>query len=396
MPLNAHIKSQIPNFTAAESRLGIDCLSLPVHFSGAANYIYYLTVHLLGTPRTVPLTIFCKTEHRHLFSECLEKGDKIITVPLKNRAAQLFFYEFQLKRQLIQENIAVFYATHYLTPPRDIRYFIVNTFHDAGFVLFPHFYPWIKRIYFGQRMETFLKRADVITAVSHSTADSLAQTFPAQAHKIKTVYSGINHFSGKPAGTERLFSAHRKITDRPYILAVNTLESRKNIPFIITVFNALKARFKIPHKLVIVGHPANGYRKILKTIRESSFKNDIILTNFVSTDELINAYRYCDFFISASIYEGFGFTPFEAIFFERPVFLYQNNAIAEFLGDHPYLFNHFDATVWAERIWQESRSGFKNKITFARIAHLTWQNTAAQVLKICTELMTAGEEKFVR
>ena len=340
----------------------------------------------------MPLTIFCKPTHRLLFFEHLRHGDKIVAIPLKNRAARLFFYEFRLKPRLIKEKIAVFYATHYLTPPRDPRYLIVNTFHDAGFVLFPHFYPWIKRLYFGQRMETFLMRADVISAVSKSTAVSLAKTFPAQAHKIKTVYSGVDHFS---EAAKTALPMRREITARPFILTVNTLESRKNIPFIIMVFNELKARFKIPHKLVIVGHPANGYRKILKAMQESSFKNEIILTNFVSTGELIASYQQCDFFISASIYEGFGFTPFEAIFFERPVFLYQNNAVAELLGDHPYIFNHFDATIWAERIWHERCGGFKNKIKFARIAHLTWQNTASQLLKICTERMTAGEEKLV-
>jgi len=392
--VNVSIKPK-QNFRAKERRIGIDCLSLPAHFSGAANYIFYLTIHLLKAPRTVPLTIFCKPAHRPLFSEHLKKDDKIVVIPLKNRATQLFFYEFQLKQRLIKEKIAVFYATHYLTPPRSPRYFIINTFHDAGFVLFPHFYPWIKRLYFGQRMATFLKRADVITAVSQSTAVSLAQSFPAQAGKIRTVYSGVDHFSGQPTDASPVLPVRRKIADRPYILAVNTLESRKNIPFIIQVFNELKTRFKMPHRLVIVGHPANGYRGILKTIRESSFKSEIILTNFVSTDELIAAYQRCDFFISASVYEGFGFTPFEAIFFGRPAFLYRNNAVAEFLGEHPYLFDHFDAAAWAEHIWRESRRGFKNKITFERITHLSWQNTASQVIKICTELMTTGEEKLV-
>ncbi len=389
-------------FDSNSDFIGLDCLALPENFSGAAYYVYHLAKNLLESPRRFSFAIFCTPKHAPLFSSLLKTSDKMVSVPIKNRAQKIFFYEFQLKSLLIKENVKVFYATHYICPPKSSRYFLINTFHDMGFLLYPQYYPFIKKLYFGRRMKTFLARADRIVAISHSTAAAISRLFPGSASKISVIHSGADHllahktferFWQQPSLAGKTFQRFYSTT--PYILAVNTFERRKNFPFIIRVFNYLKRKYKIGHKLLLIGQPANGLKAAKAEVENSPFKPDITIAHAVSIEELIFYYRHCDFFMNASAYEGFGFTPFEAINFGCPAFLFKNNAISELLGDHLYIFDHLDAEKWAEFIKSEIDNHFQNKILRDAIEHLTWQNTTESVLSLFEKRIPSEEPNLV-
>jgi glycosyltransferase involved in cell wall biosynthesis len=369
--------------------VGFDCLALPEKFSGAAYYIYHLAKNLLELPRPFSMAIFCKPQHAKLFETFLGEKDRIIPIPLKNRVEQLFFYEYRLQKILLRDHIKVFYATHYICPPPSEHYYLVSTFHDMGFLLHPQYYPIVKRFYFGSRMKTFLQRADRLVAISQSTATSIEQRFPEYAAKISVIYPGADHFSKNHS---REFMPEIKT---PYMLAVNTFEKRKNILFIIRVFNHLKAQRNLPHQLLLIGQPANGFNEVQKAINRSPFKNDIVVAHSISTGELSYYYRYCDFFINASGYEGFGFTPFEALNHQCPVFLLKNNTVAEFLGDHPCILDNLDETRWAECIYREMGDSFNRKISPEAIKHLTWRNTASATLQMLDQFILNREMRLV-
>jgi glycosyltransferase involved in cell wall biosynthesis len=258
-----------------------------------------------------------------------------------------------------------------------------------GFLLHPQYYPFAKRLYFGTRMKTFLQRTDRVVTISQSTAMSIKQQFPEYADKISIIYPGADHFSNNS------FPELSPMAKKPYMLAVNTFEKRKNIPFIIRVFNRLKARHHISHQLLLVGQPANGFKEIQKVINSSPFKSDIIVAHSISAGELSYYYRHCDFFINASGYEGFGFTPFEAVNHQCPVFLFKNNTVAEFLGDHPYIFENFDESRWAECIYREMSDSFNRRISPETIKHLTWRNTAGTIVQMLDQFILKRELRLV-
>ncbi len=385
------------SFTIGEDRfVGMDCLPMPEHFSGAAYYILYLTRSLLRLDPPFPVAIFCKPSHQHLFRPYLRSRDKLIPVPVKNRAWRLAFYEYGLAPMLIREKVLLFYATHYICPPPHPRYRLITTVHDLGFRLHPHFYPLIKRWYFGRRIRTFLHRANAIVAVSHSTAEAIARLFPRYAARTTVIYPGTDHLLGavSDAGDEGADSAATP-PSFPYILAVNTFEKRKNIPFIVRVFELLKQQYHLPHRLVLIGHPANGYAAIRRAVKNSLFRSHILMKNSVSISELRRYYRGADMFINASEYEGFGFTPFEAIRFGCPVFLYRNNTVEEILGDHPGILDHLDAPRWAAGIARAYLDNFPCRIPEDRLKPLTWQAAAGKTLHLMDHLFTTSESCFV-
>lgn len=366
--------------------IGIDCLALPDNFSGAGYYIYYLICELLDSVRDYPIAIFCKPTHAHLFRSHLQREDKIVMVPLKNRAQRLFFYDFGLGRMLRKEKVALLHATHYICPPRHKSYKIINTFHDMGFFLHPDYYTLSKRFYFRRRMKAFLRRSDRVAAISQSTQNAVAKLFPEHSGKTSLIYPGTDHLL-----KETPQSNARPPVDGHYILSVNSFEKRKHIPFIIEVFNHLKRDYQLQHKLVLAGHPANGYREVIREKDRSPFGEDIQVHTSVPVEKLIHLYRHADFFLNASAYEGFGFTPLEALRFNLPVFLFKNQVVSELFGDHPYALGSRRAEHWANVIHKEIQVNFPNKPEPNMIQHLTWKNSAERFLKLYEQVISVKE-----
>lgn len=59
--------------------------------------------------------------------------------------------------------------------------------------------------------------------------------------------------------------------------------------------------------------PGAGYEIVENYILKSKYKDDIILTGFVTDKELIALYSECKVFCFVSLYEGFGIPPLEAM-----------------------------------------------------------------------------------
>jgi glycosyltransferase involved in cell wall biosynthesis len=365
-------------------KIGFDCISLPQNFSGAAYYIYSLARNLLMSDRPFSIVIFCRKLHISLFRNLLKEGDSVRVIPANSRLKKLYFYEFELKRYLLKDNIRLFHSTHYICPPEDQSYFLVNTFHDMGFFRFPSFYSLIKRVYFKNRMNIFTNRSDLILAVSDSTSKDIKNIFPENSRKVKTIYPGIDHLN----------DIDIVLRQEPFIFSVNTMEKRKNIPFIIKMFNCLKAKYHIEHKLILLGQRSNDYKNVLREYYKSEFRKDIIIKEHLSEENLVVLYKTAECFISSSEYEGFGFTPLEALRFSCPAFLYKNNVTDELFTGYPYIIDNLDPEYWAEIIYSEMVNNFKNFIIPVNLNCFNWKLAAEYVSDEYEKLLKQAESVY--
>lgn len=357
--------------------LGIDCIALPVNFSGAAYYILNLTRNLLTLDRSFYIQIYCKKEHRGLFAEYLREGDSIIIIPVKNRLQQLIYYEKFLSSVLISRKTDVFLATHYMGPAKNAQYKIITIFHDLGFVLYPEYYPRLKSMYFKRRFPYFLKNSDKVITVSENTRRDLIRLYPFAHSYTECIYPGTDHLQNI---TVKSLSG---VTDyKPFVLAVNSFEKRKNIPLILSIFNRLKKKYSMPHKLLLVGPANNPPRELETEFQHSPFRESIHFLKDISSQQLKGLYRNADLFINTSHYEGFGFTPVEAVREGCPSFIYPNKAAQELFGDHPYLIASQSVDEWSEIIAGEREKQFSNKINPKALSQLSWGKCARQFREV--------------
>src|SRR5690606_12642744 len=102
---------------------------------------------------------------------------------------------------------------------------------------------------------------------------------------------------------------------KPFILAVSSLNPRKNFRNLIHAFKELQ-RDDIQLVLTGAGHKAFADSDVMRLIESD---DRIVFKGYVSDEELMNLYREAMLFVYPSLYEGFGLPILEAMHFGCPV-----------------------------------------------------------------------------
>jgi glycosyltransferase involved in cell wall biosynthesis len=276
----------------------------------------------------------------------------------------------------------VYHFPNFFLPPLT-RGRSVVTIHDLSFLRFPEFAEERNRKHMQATIRRTVDRADAILTESRFVAGEIAALLGADAARVFSTYAGISgHFRPPDAG---LAAAARKDLglERPYLLTVGTLEPRKNVPFLVEVFERLPS---FDGQLVIAGMPGWNYGPILDRIRTSRRAKDIRYLRYVPEDRLPALYAGASVFLFASFYEGFGFPPLEAMACGAPVVSSTGGSLREVLEPAALLLDRFDAELWADRVEEILRGGDLRRRLISegrrQAARYTWTEAAARTCDV--------------
>jgi len=109
-------------------------------------------------------------------------------------------------------------------------------------------------------------------------------------------------------------------SDKPfrYILAVSTLEPRKNFTSVVRAWERVRYQHDPDLKLVIVGRPGWRFEPTLAAMRPRILEGSLLHLQDVSTVELQALYAQAECLVFPSFSEGFGFPPLEAMQWGTP------------------------------------------------------------------------------
>ena len=97
-----------------------------------------------------------------------------------------------------------------------------------------------------------VRRCDAFIAISRATAQALAERYPRAAERTTVALLGV-----APALTAADPAETAALPDRGFVLAVGTLEPRKNLPRLVEAYRGLPAELQA--KLTDKGaHPVKG------------------------------------------------------------------------------------------------------------------------------------------
>lgn len=136
----------------------------------------------------------------------------------------------------------------------------------------------------------------------------------------------------------------------PYVLTVSRVDARKNHLRMLEAFEGL-VKEGFPHRWVIAGPGGHGVEVFERELAASPARHRVEWRRFVPDSELPKLYSQADLFLFASLNEGFGLPPLEAMACGVPVVSSCVTSMPEVLGDAALLVEPTDV----ERIFEASR-----------------------------------------
>ncbi len=232
--------------------------------------------------------------------------------------------------------VDVFYSPDFLLPPTRARRALV-TVHDLSYVRVPECFPAPLLHYLNRAVPRALARADLMLADAASTQRDLMDVYRVPAEKIRVLYSAADaRFRAPISESDRARARKNLQLDAPYVLAVGTLQPRKNYVRLMRAFAQLLTNYELRItnlNLLIVGGKGWLYNEIFETVEQFNLRDRVRITDFVSDADLPALYAMAEAFVYPSLYEGFGIPILEAMSAGTPVISSNTSSMPEAGGD---------------------------------------------------------------
>jgi glycosyltransferase involved in cell wall biosynthesis len=223
----------------------------------------------------------------------------------------------------------------------------VVTIHDMSFIACPQFSEERNVRYLNTHIRDTAERADAIITVSQFSADEICSTLDVDPARVFPIHLGIADSFARPDEDTKTRILTKYGLDRPFILAVGTIEPRKNLPLLVDIFERLS---DFDGYLVIAGGHGWKVDPILERINRSPRAASIRCLGYTSDDVLPALYAGASALVQTSFYEGFGLPPVEAMACGTPVVSSTGGSLPEVLGDGAVLVDSFEPDAWMEPI----------------------------------------------
>ncbi len=240
---------------------------------------------------------------------------------LRTSRARLSYEQTMLRRLLRQTRYDVIHFPDYQLPIFGSLPRAVITVHDLTAFRVPETFPprmgQVKRYL----MARSVRHASHIVVPSRATRDDLVDILKVDPQRISVIYHGVARKARYEGPSPR---------NRPYFLAVGTLEPRKNLVRLIHGFSLLKHdRGDGCPDLVIAGKPGWMYQPIYQAPRVYGVVNAVEFLNYVDEERLLQLYSHAKALCYPSLYEGFGLPMFEAMMVKTPVVASSRGSLKE-------------------------------------------------------------------
>lgn len=239
-----------------------------------------------------------------------------------------FWRSFSLSGQLKKNKLDLFHGLSNELPEGIHKSEIpaVVTIHDLIFMRFPEFYKPIDRKIYYSKVKYACTSAKKIIAISDQTKNDIVEFLKINPDKIEVIYQSISPKFYKPQKTESITTKYG-ISDN-FILAVGTIEARKNQ---LSILKAIHAK-KIDTQVVFVGKPTNYSFEIMKFISENKMDDQVKFLNNIPRKDLVGLYQLAKLSVYISVYEGFGLPVIESMASSCPVITSNVSCLPETAG----------------------------------------------------------------
>jgi glycosyltransferase involved in cell wall biosynthesis len=314
-------------------------------------------------------------------------------IPTGTPEVRIAWEQLVAPAMLARDGIDVVHAPVNVSPHFTSRPTVV-TVHDLAFRLFPEQYPGLKRRYLDALTRRSVEQADQVIAVSENTRADLLRAYRVNPERVHVVPNGVDpslRTIEDPTSLARFRERHH--LPEQFILALSTLQPRKNLITLLRAWARLDASSRVP--LVVTGAPGWKVDPIFEEVRALGIADQVRFAGYAASDELAYWYSAATLFVYPSLYEGFGLPVLEAMACGTPVVSSNASSLPEVAGDAALLVDPRDVNGLAAAIDRLAhdptlRADMTNR-GFARARKFSWARTARETVKVY-RLAAAGRK----
>ncbi|MFH1388124.1 MAG: glycosyltransferase family 1 protein [Patescibacteria group bacterium] len=368
--------------------IGIDARFYGPKQKGLGRYVQKLVDNLEEIDSNNQFIIFLRRENWNEYQPSNPNFKKVLADYSWYSLQEQFFMPFKIR----QEKVDLMHFPHFNVPIFYNQPFVI-TIHDLILKKFPTRRAstlgpvryWLKNLAYDLVIKLAIKRAKKIIAVSEYTKKDILRYFDVEANKIEVIYEGspfpkVGPYFAEP--WQRFGKIRSDLYSCPYLLYVGNAYPHKNLERLISAFKGL-IKEKKNLKLVLVGELDYFYQRLQKISPAQ-----VIFTDFVSDQELVNLYQNASLYVFPSLCEGFGLPSLEAMAHNLPVVCSNSSCLPEILGQAAIYFdpeNTDDMIDKIKKVFQDKE--LQEKLVLRgqeTIKKYSWQKMAKETLEVYT------------
>ena len=277
-------------------------------------------------------------------------------------------------------SVDVVHGPNFVVPPAR-RAAEVVTIHDLTCVRFPEMCT-PDTLQVPGLLRRALRREAWVHTVSSWVAAEVVDVFDVDPARVVTVANGAP--PAVDAAARHILVARGRSLARSdnYVLALGTLEPRKDIPALVAAFDRL-AQTRSDLQLVIAGPDGWGTEAVTQAIAGAHHHRRIRRIGWVAPPDRDALLAGAALYAYPSVYEGFGLPPLEALAVGTPVVATTAGALPEVLGEGAEWAPVGDIDGLAEAMARVLDDPERRATIVAagreRLGHYSWDATATQI-----------------
>lgn len=252
--------------------------------------------------------------------------------------------------------------------------------HDLNFEHYPEHLPAGVAHFYRSRFPRFAQVAARIATVSEYSKADIVSSYGIDPERIDVVYNGVNP-EFRPATPAEIRATREAYTSgAPYIVYVGSIHPRKNVDGLIRAYTAFRQSSPETIKMVIVGTPMFNDGQTDLALRQSAFRDDIVFTGRLQSDELAKVVAGALFMAFIPHFEGFGIPILEAFASGVPLVAANRSSLPEVCGDAALLVDASNEALVADAFLRLTADEVLRQeytaLGLKRVQGFSWDRTA--------------------
>ena len=288
------------------------------------------------------------------------------------------WFNLSLPFSLRKDNLDLFWGSQQVLPPfLPENLPAVMTFYDLVLYFYPGSMRPLARLQQKLVQPYSVRRSSRILSISDQTRKDMILKFDYPSKQASVALLGYDN----PIQIHKLNSYKKNIPEldnRNFILAVSTMEPRKNYSVLIDSYEKYFHTMPQALPLVIAGRRGWESPEFFAKLDKMKKKYPIFTVENASDEEIELLYRNCAFYVIPSKYEGFGLGLLEALAHKKYCIASDIGPFHEIGGESISYVPHYDVDGWAEEMRKTTQKFKKGTLKIPRlnIKKWTWKETA--------------------